>query len=49
MVARERQRITKAIKIHTMKSQGIIKVIKIHPLGTMDICTKFHGKPRYTC
>ncbi len=25
------------------KSQGITKVSRIHPLGTMDVCNKFHG------
>lgn len=26
-----------------MKRQGIIEVIKIHPLGTMNVRSKFHG------
>ncbi len=31
-----------------MKSQRITKVSKIHPLGTVDMCTKFHGSPLKT-
>lgn len=26
------------------KSQGIVKVSRVDPLGTMNVCTKFHGK-----
>ncbi len=28
-----------------MKSQSVPKVITIHPVGTEDICAKFHGNP----
>ncbi len=27
----------------TLKSQGSTKIIRIHPLETMNICTKFYG------
>ncbi len=31
-----------------MKSQRITEVIRIHPLGTINNCIKFHGKPSNT-
>ncbi len=27
------------------KSQGISKVVKIHPEGDKNVCSKFHGNP----
>lgn len=30
---------------HKMKCQGIAKVRRLHPQGTVDICTTFHGHP----
>lgn len=30
---------------HSMESQGITKTIWVHPLGNMNLGTKFHGKP----
>lgn len=32
-----------------MKSHGINKVIRIHPLGTMNVCTKVNGKSSDSC
>ena len=32
-----------------VKSQKITKVMRIHPLGNMDICTKFHANPSNSC
>ncbi len=32
-----------------MKSEGINKVITIHPEGDVDVCTKFHGNPSSSC
>lgn len=29
--------------------QGFIKVISIHGLGTMMVCTAFHGNPSNCC
>ncbi len=31
------------------KSQWITKVIRIHPLGSMNVCTKFHSNPFNSC
>ncbi len=31
------------------KSQGNTKVIGIHPMATMHVCTKFHGNPTNSC
>ena len=32
-----------------MKSEGIIKVITIHPLGIMNVCAKTHNKSPKSC
>lgn len=32
-----------------MKSQGIIKVISIHPLENMNVCMPFHRNPSNSC
>lgn len=32
-----------------MKSQGIIKVVSLYPLGTTNVCTKCHGNPSDGC
>lgn len=31
------------------KSQGIIKVIRIHPLGSMNVCEKLHASLSNSC
>lgn len=37
------------IKTKKCIPQGITKVMRIHPLDTMDICTKSYGNPCISC
>ena len=36
-------------RLYWKKIQAVAKVIKLHPLWTINVCTKFHGNPSNSC